>query len=112
MELDEIKFKIKKGRIGTILAECFRGVSEFFIFTSTNLALFIDLLPDRDWQFEVYMAGTGRMVDVENFDFIKHRIKSNKAMRDIYDAFGILNLLSPFRPSGSYLLKLDVHEER
>ena len=58
------------------------------------------------------MAGTGRMVDVENFDFIKHRIKSNKAMRDIYDAFGILNLLSPFRPSGSYLLKLDVHEER
>ena len=58
------------------------------------------------------MAGTGRMVDVENFDFIKHRIKSNKAMRDIYEAFGILNLLSTHRPSGSYLLKLDVHEER
>ena len=30
-------------------------------------------------------------------------------MRDIYEAFGIFNLLSPFRPSGSYLLKLDVH---
>ena len=58
------------------------------------------------------MAGTGRMIDVKNFDFIKHRIKSNSAMRDIYEAFGIFNLLSPFRPSGSYLLKLDVHEER
>jgi len=33
-------------------------------------------------------------------------------MRDLYEAFGIFNLLSPFRPSGSYLLKLDVHEER
>jgi hypothetical protein len=48
-ELDELKFKTKKSRIGSILADCFRGISEFFVFTSTNLALFIDLLPDRDW---------------------------------------------------------------
>lgn len=52
------------------------------------------------------------MIDVENYDFIKHRIKSNEAMRDLYEAFGIFNLLSPHRPSGSYLLKLDIHEER
>ena len=52
------------------------------------------------------------MTDVANFDFIKHRIKSTSAMRDIYEAFGILNLLSPFRPSGSYLLKLNIFEER
>ena len=46
---DELKYKVKKSRIGTILADCFRGISEFFVFTSINLALFIDLLPDRDW---------------------------------------------------------------
>ena len=51
-------------KIGTILADCFRGISEFFVFTSINLALFIDLLPSRDWQFGVYMAGTGRMTDI------------------------------------------------
>lgn len=58
------------------------------------------------------MAGVGRMHDIANFDFIKHRIKSPQAMRDIYEAFGILNLLSPYRPTGSYLLKLNIHEER
>lgn len=52
------------------------------------------------------------MTDTANFDFIKHRIKSTTAMRDIYEAFGILNLLSPCRPTGSYLLKLHVYEER
>jgi hypothetical protein len=33
-------------------------------------------------------------------------------MRDIYSTFGILNLFCPFRPNGSYLLKMDIYEER
>ena len=106
------KPKEQMAKIGPILADCFCGISEFFAFTSSNLALFVDLLPDPTWQFQVYMAGVGRMTDTANFDFIKHRIKSTTAMRDIYEAFGILNLLSPYRPTGSYLLKLHVYEER
>ena len=47
--LDKAKHKAKMNKIGTILADCFRGISEFFVFTSINLALFIDLLPSRDW---------------------------------------------------------------
>lgn len=33
-------------------------------------------------------------------------------MRDIYSSFGIMNLFSPNRPSGSYLLQLNIFEER
>ena len=33
-------------------------------------------------------------------------------MTDVYSAFGILNLFSPHRPDGSYMLKLNVYEER
>ena len=51
------------GKIGLILGECFRGVSEFFAFTSEQLTLFIELIEDPNWKFEVYMAGIGRMVD-------------------------------------------------
>lgn len=47
--VDTPKLKAKMQKIGTILADCFRGISEFFVFTSINLALFIDLLPSRDW---------------------------------------------------------------
>jgi len=52
------------------------------------------------------------MHDVFNFDFIKHRIKHPSAIRDVYSCFGILNLFCTFRPNGSYLLKMDVYEER
>ena len=33
-------------------------------------------------------------------------------MMKVYNSFGIMNLFSPNRPSGSYLLKLDIFEER
>lgn len=46
---DEDKIKDKKSRIGGILSDCFRGVAEFFVFKSSQLALFIDLLPDANW---------------------------------------------------------------
>ena len=47
--VDTPKLKAKMQKIGTILADCFRGISEFFVFTSVNLAEFIDLLPTREW---------------------------------------------------------------
>lgn len=39
-------------------------------------------------------------------------MKFPQAIRDVYQSFGILNLFSPFRPNGSYLLKLDIFEEK
>ena len=58
------------------------------------------------------MAGVGRMFDFENFDFIKHKIKFPEAIKNVYESFGILNLFCPYRPNGSYLLKLDIYEEK
>ena len=29
---------------------------------------------DPSWRFNVYMAGVGRIHDVENLDFIKHQM--------------------------------------
>ena len=58
------------------------------------------------------MAGVGRLWDYPNYDFIKHKAKFPQAMIDLYEAFGILNLFSPFRPNGTYLLKVEVFEEK
>jgi hypothetical protein len=58
------------------------------------------------------MSGVGRLWDCQNQDFIKHKMKFPEAIRDVYKSFGILNLFSPFRPNGSYLLKLDIFEEK
>lgn len=52
------------------------------------------------------------MCDPMNFDFIKQRIKDSEAMKNIYSSFGILNLFCPFRSYGSYMLRLDIYEER
>ena len=99
-------------QIGRILGECFRGVAEYFVFNSEMLGLFVDLIDDPDWKFLVFSGGIGRMHDIMNFDFIKHKIKHATAMRDVYSSFGILNLFCPFRPNGSYLFNMDVFEER
>lgn len=99
-------------KIGTILGECFRGVAEYFVFNSETLALFVDLMEDPSWKFLVFSAGVGRMHDIANYDFIKHRIKHAQTIRDVYSSFGILNLFSPFRPNGAYLFKMDIYEER
>uniref|UniRef100_A0A7S3CSU1 Uncharacterized protein n=1 Tax=Strombidium rassoulzadegani TaxID=1082188 RepID=A0A7S3CSU1_9SPIT len=99
-------------KIGKILGECFRGVAEYFLFNSEQLSQLVDLIDESNWKFEVYLAGVGRMVDYQNFDFIKHKMKFPEGMRKLYHSFGILNLFSPFRPNGAYLFKLDVHEEK
>jgi len=87
-------------------------VAEYFVFNSETLALFVDLIDDPDWKFLVFSSGIGRMHDITNFDFIKHRIKHPSTIRDVYSSFGILNLFCPFRPNGSYLLKMNLFEER
>lgn len=46
---DERQLKAATKKIGKILSDCFRGISEFFVFSSVTLALFIDLLPDPVW---------------------------------------------------------------
>jgi hypothetical protein len=62
--------KVKKGqkeaaaRIGTILGECFQAVSEFFVFNSETLAMFVDLIDDANWKFHVFLGGVGRMQDI------------------------------------------------
>jgi len=33
-------------------------------------------------------------------------------MMELYEAFGILNLFCPQRPDGSYMLKLNIYEEK
>lgn len=38
-------------KIGILLAECFRGISEYFIFSSETLSLFIDLIDEPNWKF-------------------------------------------------------------
>ena len=96
--------------IGTIMGECFRGIAEYFVFNKETLGLFVDLIDDPTWKFLVYSAGVGRMYDIQNFDFIKHRGKG--AMKEIYDCFGLANLFSPFRPNGNYLLNLAIYEEK
>ena len=35
-----------------------------------------------------------------------------KGMTDLYESFGILNLFCPYRPDGSYMLKMAVYEEK
>jgi hypothetical protein len=74
--------------------------------------MFIEMIDEPTWKFGVYMAGIGRMWDHQNYDFIKHKAKFPQVMRDLYSSFGILNLFCPFRPNGSYMLKLDVFEEK
>lgn len=54
----------------------------------------------------------GRLHDYQNYDFIKHKAKYPEVMRILYKQFGILNLFSPFRPNGTYLLDLGIYEER
>lgn len=99
-------------RIGTILGECFRSVAEYFVFNAEYLSLFVELIEDPKWRFLVYTAGAGRMHDTLNFDFIKHRMKNAGGIKETYSSFGIINLFCPFRPNGSYLLRLEVYEER
>lgn len=72
----------------------------------------MDLIDEVNWKFEVYLAGIGRVVDYQNFDFIKHRMNFPEGMVRLYEAFGILNLFCPYRPNGSYLFRLEVYEER
>ena len=72
---DKAEAKSSLAKIGKILSECFRCAAEYFAFTSAHLGQFIDLIDDPVWRYEVFMAGVGRMVDVQNYDFIKHRIK-------------------------------------
>jgi hypothetical protein len=74
--------------------------------------MFVDMIEEPIWRFNVYMAGVGRLWDVQNFDFIKHKAKFPQVMRDLYDSFGILNLFSPFRPNGTYLLNVQIFEEK
>ncbi len=60
----------------------------------------------------MYLAGVSQIIDYENYDFIKHRVKYPEAIREIYKRFGILNLFNPNRPNGSYRFTLDIYEER
>lgn len=64
------------------------------------------------WRLNVFQAGIGRCHDAENIDFIKHKAGTRDTMRLIYTKFGILNIFSPHRPDGSYMLNLAVFEER
>lgn len=99
-------------QIGTILGECFRGIAEYYVFDSETLGLFVELIDDPNWKFQVFSAGVGRMHDTMNFDFIKHLAKFPQTIKDIYSSFGLLNLFNPFRPNGSYLFNMEIYEER
>lgn len=68
--------------------------------------------PDATWKVEAFLVGVGRLIDVQNYDFIKHRVKFPDAIKAIYARFGILNLFNPHRPNGSYRLDLSLYEER
>ena len=67
---------------------------------------------DPKWRSRVYLNGISRVYDFWNMDFIKHKAKFPEVMGALYKQFGILNLFCPFRPNGSYLLKLHIYEER
>ena len=60
----------------------------------------------------VYLSGVARVTDIENIDFIKHKFKFPGVMDALYKQFGILSLFCPFRPNGSYMLRLGIYEEK
>jgi Ran GTPase-activating protein (RanGAP) involved in mRNA processing and transport len=99
-------------KAGQILGESFRGVAEYFCFSSEQLSFLLNLFEEEHWRVEVFLAGVGRLTDFENADFIKQQMKFPGGMAQLYKSFGILNLFNPLRPNGSYIFKLDVFEER
>ena len=72
----------------------------------------ITIYIDPKWRTQVYFSGIARVIDIENIDFIKHKFKYPAVMQELYKSFGILNLFCPFRPNGSYMLRLGIYEER
>lgn len=90
----------------------FKALSEYLVLSSRQLGGLVDLIDDPAWKTEWYMAGIGRMYDQRNFDFIKKKWKYPETSRDIYNRFGIFNLFSPHKWTGSYRLDLEIYEER
>jgi len=72
----------------------------------------MDLNEDKEWYTEIYITGIGWVHDINNFDFIKEKVKIPLAISPIYKRFGILNLFSIWKLNGSYRLDLSLYEER
>ena len=80
----------------------------FYLYLTSHLLFTLD----QRWRTKIYLSGVSRCIDIHNIDFIKHKFKFPGVMEALYKQFGILNLFCPFRPNGSYLLRLDRYEER
>jgi hypothetical protein len=70
------------------------------------------LVDDPEWRVEVYLAGMGRCHDFKNLDMIKHKVRTEQETKQLYKRVGILNLFSPYRPNGDYLLNMAIYEEK
>ena len=69
------------------------------------------MIDDPEWFTDTYLYGIGWIYDKQKFDFIKEKIKNPDVMKSIYQRFGILNLFSILRLSGTYKLELEKYEE-
>lgn len=90
----------------------FRVLSEYMVLSSTQLGSFVDLIDNPMWKSEWYLTGIGRIYDIRNYDFVKKHWKYPETSREIYNRFGIYNLFSPYKCTGSYRLDLEVYEEK
>ncbi len=54
----------------------------------------------------------GRCHDFKNLDMIKQAIKSDDESKLLYKQFGIINMFSPYRPNGDYVLNMAIYEEK
>ena len=90
----------------------FKSISEYLVLSSEQLSDFIELIDDPNWKTECYMAGVSRIYDTREYDFIKKKWKFPETSKEIYHRFGIFNLFSPYKCTGSYRLDLSIYEER
>lgn len=81
-------------------------------FNTKQLFSFADTLSSTQWRVDVLVAGLGRCHDYQNLDTIKHHAKSPEVSKLLYQRIGILNLFSPLRPNGEYVLNLAMYEEK
>ena len=72
----------------------------------------MDSVEGQEWRTRVFLSGVSRCHDYTNLDFIKHKSKYPETLTAVYSKFGILSLFSPYRPDGTYLLNLNIPEEK
>lgn len=92
--------------------EALRCICDFLTISTTQLVKILNAVEGKEWRWRAFLACVGRCHDYTNVDFIKHNFKHKEVIMAMYEKFGILNMFSPYRPDGNYLLDLTKYEEK